>query len=90
MRVSFVRLSQNRKTGPMAISMSPKATCPATCPLRRNGCYAEYGLLGWHWDRLSNGETGISWREFLEAVRAYRKASSGDTTSPAISPAEGT
>ena len=42
----------NRKTGPIPISLNPKATCPPSCPLRRNGCYAEYGPLGWHWDRL--------------------------------------
>jgi len=48
--------------------MSPKATCPPSCPLRGNGCYAEYGPLGWQWDRLSSSETGISWGEFLEAI----------------------
>jgi hypothetical protein len=69
MQVAFVRSSKNRKTGPMPISMSPKVTCPASCPLRGDGCYAEYGPLGWHWDRLSSGETGINWRAFLEAVR---------------------
>ena len=69
MRLTFVRRSQNRKTGPIPISMSPEVTCPSSRPLRRNGCYAKYGPLGWHWDRLSSGETGISWKAFLEAVR---------------------
>ena len=69
MRVAFVRSSKNRKTGPIPISMSPKITCPSSCPLRGNGCYAEHGPLGWQWDRLSSGETGISWRAFLQAVR---------------------
>jgi hypothetical protein len=73
MRITFVRVSQNRKTGPIAISMSPKATCPPSCPLRGNGCYAEHGPLGWHWERLSRGETSISWKAFLEAVRRLPK-----------------
>ncbi len=69
MRVAFVRSSKNRKTGPIPISMSPKVTCPSSCPLRGNGCYAEHGPLGWQWDRLSSGETGVSWQAFLQAVR---------------------
>ena len=69
MRVTFVRSSKNRKTGPIPISVSPKTSCPPSCLLRGNGCYAEYVQLGWHWNRLSSGETGISWKAFLDAVR---------------------
>jgi hypothetical protein len=53
--------------------MSPKVTCPPSCSLRGNGCYAEYGPLGWQWDRLSAGETGASWQVFLQAVRRLPK-----------------
>ncbi len=73
MRVTLVRKSANRKTGSIPVSMSPKSTCPLTCPLRRNGCYAEHGPVGWHWKRLSLGDTGISWKAFLENVRHLPK-----------------
>jgi hypothetical protein len=42
-------------------------------PQSWNGCYAEYGPLGWHWNRLSNDENGIAWKAFLEAVRRLPK-----------------
>src|SRR5207253_1314449 len=61
------------KTGPIPVSMSPRATCPISCPLRGNGCYAEYGPVSWHWNRLSNGETGIAWKAFLAEVRRLPK-----------------
>jgi hypothetical protein len=73
MRVAFFRSSGNRKTGPIPISISPKVTCPPSCPVRANGCYAEHEPLGWHWNRLSSGETGTSWRVFLQAVRRLPK-----------------
>ena len=73
MRMTFVRVSENRKTGPIPVSMSPRATCPSSCPLRSSGCYADHGPLGWHWDRLSSGETGISWSDFLSEVRRLPK-----------------
>jgi len=73
MRVAFVRTSKNRKTGPIPISMSPKVTCPPSCSLRGNGCYADYGPLGWQWNRLSSSETGISWKSFLDTVRRLPK-----------------
>src|SRR5262245_1026823 len=73
MRVAFVRVSANRKTGPIPVSMSPRRTCPTSCPLRQNGCYAEHGPLSWHWNRLSDGRTGITWHAFLEAIRRLPK-----------------
>lgn len=40
----------NSKTGPMLTVRSPRATCPDTCSLKGNGCYAENAPLAWHWD----------------------------------------
>ena len=70
MRVTFVRSSKNRKMGPIPISASPQTSCPRSCLLRGNGCYAEHGPLGWQWNRLSSGATGISWKAFLGAIRS--------------------
>jgi hypothetical protein len=39
--------SKNVKVGDVAATYAPiKATCPTTCPLRDNGCYAQLGNVG--------------------------------------------
>jgi hypothetical protein len=43
MRVQFVKVSQNAKTGPMPASIVERASCWAGCALYENGCYAETG-----------------------------------------------
>ena len=48
---SFTRVSRNRKTGPMPVVTASKDTCPATCPLRGAGCYAEHGPLALQWEK---------------------------------------
>lgn len=68
--VLFTRVSGNKKTGPIPVSMSPKYTCPDTCPLKENGCYASGGPINIHWNRLSNGKVGILWGAFIKAIRA--------------------
>lgn len=67
--VLFTRVSGNSKTGPIPVSMSEKATCPDTCPLKHGGCYASGGPINLHWLRLSAGKTGILWADFLKEVK---------------------
>ena len=55
MRIQFTKVSENRKLGPMATTISSEDTCPPTCPLKGNGCYAEHGPLRWQWDRVGRG-----------------------------------
>ena len=43
--------SRNRKTGPIPVVTASKDTCPATCPLRGAGCYAEHGPLALQWEK---------------------------------------
>lgn len=50
---SFVLSSSNAKTGPIPVTMTDKDSCPSTCPLKGNGCYAESGNVNIHWSRLS-------------------------------------
>ena len=45
--------SGNRKTGPVHVTHAAQVTCPATCPHRRNGCYAETGMVTWTTRRLN-------------------------------------
>lgn len=68
MQVHLTKVSTNVKTGPMPVSTTEKASCPNSCSLKGNGCYAESGPLGIHWAAVSNGKRGTSWAEFCEAI----------------------
>lgn len=58
MKYQFTPISSNQKTGPIPTTMTEKDSCPDTCPLKLNGCYAENFPLSLHWQRVS--ESGIS------------------------------
>lgn len=75
--------SGNVKTGAIPVSTSPNKTCPTSCGVRE-GCYAKYGPLAWHWRRVSAGERGTSWGKFtasiaeLPAGQLWRHNQAGD------------
>lgn len=54
----------------MAVSTSSKATCSPTCPFLDNGCYAGSGPLNLHWLKVTSGERGESFPNFLQRVKA--------------------
>lgn len=55
------------------VSTSSRQTCPDACRLKAgNGCYADYGPLGWHWNKVSGGQKGRPFEEFLAQVKALR------------------
>lgn len=62
--------STNAKTGPMPVSTTGRDSCPATCSLRKNGCYADSGPLALHWDKVTRGERGMSWVSFCETIES--------------------
>lgn len=66
---SLVTVSGNGKTGPIPVSTSPATTCPAACPLKNNGCYADGGHLGIHWRKVTNEERGVPYPIFIEQVK---------------------
>jgi len=72
MRVHFIPVSQNAKTGPIPVSIIERASCWPGCALYENGCYAETGALAMHRDRVSYGLTGGSWSEFRAKIAALR------------------
>src|ERR1700758_5175648 len=84
MKVQFIAVSQNAKTGPIPASIVERASCWRGCALYENGCYAESGALAMHWDRVSRGLAGGSWSEFcgkiaaLRPGRLWRYAQAGD------------
>lgn len=57
----------NKKTGPIPTTRSPRTTCPDSCGLKGNGCYAENAPLVWAWDK--DETRGISWDELLLKIR---------------------
>jgi len=61
-RFKLTAKSSNRKTGPIATTMTSADSCPATCPFNNGGgCYAASGPTAIHWGKLSRGETGSDW-----------------------------
>lgn len=61
--------SGNQKTGTMPVSTSHRGTCPDACPFKSKGCYAKSGPLAFHWSKVTAGERGGEWMEFLSKVR---------------------
>ena len=70
LKFHLTRVSSNIKTGPIPVSTSSKATCPASCPFAGNGCYAESGPLAIHWSNVTKGDRGTGLREFMAAIAA--------------------
>lgn len=80
----FALVSGNLKTGPIPVTTSSASTCPTACPLRGQGCYAEYGHLRMHWDKVSAGARGGDLDELCQRIHAlprhqlWRWAQAGD------------
>lgn len=68
-RVHLSPKSANVKTGPIPVSTSERATCPADCAMRAE-CYAAAGPLALHWAAVSAGQRGQLWPDFVAAVAA--------------------
>lgn len=45
--------SANSKTGKVSATYAAQQTCPSSCPLRGQGCYAEGGMVGMQTRRLN-------------------------------------
>lgn len=56
--------SRNVKTGPIPVTTTSAKTCPPSCPLAAQGCYAKGGPLAIHWRKVTEGKAGGS----LEAL----------------------
>ena len=70
MRVRFTKISSNAKTGPIAVSMTESKSCPDSCQLKTNGCYAKTSFVGIQWRQLDNGTHGIEWNDFIQELQA--------------------
>ena len=90
-RFHLTRVSSNAKTGPIPVSTSSAKLCPNTCPFRPEnggGCYASTGPLALHWAKVTAGERGDAWEDFLQQIRAlpagqlWRHNQAGDIRDP--------
>ena len=59
--IQFTRVSRNAKTGPIPVTTTSEESCPAACPLKRNGCYAEGGPLAILWRKVTERKAGMAW-----------------------------
>ena len=87
MNIALTRKSNNQKVGPIPVSTSSRQTCPDSCPLKENGCYASAGFhTRLHWDKVTSGERGTDYPGFLDQVAAlpdgqlWRHNVAGDLT----------
>ena len=69
----FTRTSSNTKTGPIPVTTSSANTCPSTCALKGNGCYAEYGPLALHWRKVNDGSRGGTLDELCGQIKRLPK-----------------
>lgn len=63
--------SRNVKTGPISVTTSTALTCPTSCPFNNGGgCYAASGPLALFWHKVTAGDAGVTWDEFLGQIAA--------------------
>jgi hypothetical protein len=53
----------------MPVVTASKKTCPTSCPLQDNGCYAEAGPIAILWRAITSGSKGISFAELCRKIR---------------------
>lgn len=71
--VRLTAVSSNRKVGPIPVTTTERKSCPSTCPLLGNGCYAGGGPLKRIWDETDNGSRSMAWDDFTKAIKRLPK-----------------
>ncbi len=70
-RYHLTPVSANVKTGPIPVSTSSAVTCNPDCPFNNGeGCYAGSGPLALHWRKVTSGERGDLFADFLDKIEA--------------------
>lgn len=70
-KYSFTRVSGNAKTGPIPVTMTSRNSCPDSCALKANGCYADTGMVRLHWSKLDH--KGLTLQELTDSIKALPK-----------------
>lgn len=68
MKLHLTRISKNTKTGKIPVSTTSMESCPSTCPMLNNGCYANSGALRIHWTKVGK-ERNIEIKDFLKNIK---------------------
>ena len=81
MRVHFTKKSSNKKVGKLTVTTTEQKSCPDTCPLKDEGCYADGGPLAILWKKVSSYDE--AWDNFCtrieqEATEHWRHNQAGD------------
>jgi hypothetical protein len=71
--IAFTRVSSNAKTGPIPVTTTSEETCPTSCPLKRNGCYADAGPLALFWRKVTEKRAGLAWSDAMGKIAALPK-----------------
>lgn len=71
MRVHLTQISGNEKTGPIPVTTSEALTCPAACPFKKSGCYADSGPLALHWAKVTEGARGDSLATLAGQIKSF-------------------
>src|ERR1700756_4481369 len=73
----------------MPVAYVARESCPRSCALLLNGCYAESYPVRAHWDKVSLGRVGASWNKFclqialrLDPDQIWRYGVAGDLPGP--------
>lgn len=72
-QIQFTRVSRNAKTGPIPVTTTSEESCPDSCPLKANGCYADSGPLALLWRKVTERKAGIAWESALAEIRKLPK-----------------
>jgi hypothetical protein len=71
--IAFTKVSSNAKVGKMPVTTSSKTTCPSSCPLLDNGCYASAGFhTNMHWNKVTSGERGTPLEGLCDTVASLK------------------
>ena len=71
MKVRLTAKSRNKKTGPIPVSTTERKSCPKSCPLKKNGCYADSGPLALVWDETP--QVGKAWGQFCKSISSLKE-----------------
>jgi len=66
--VALTLKSANVKTGPIPVSITGADSCPPSCPFSGGGCYAKGGPLAIHWRKVTQGDRGLAWSDFVAQI----------------------
>lgn len=65
-KIRFVGMSKNSKTGMISQTYTTCNTCPTRCPFAKNGCYAKQGHVRFVWDKTDN--VGVAPKDLKKVI----------------------